>query len=131
MLIFLGLLSLGIGTLGVILPVLPTTPFVLISAYCFVRSSEKLHTWLMNHHRFGPIVRRFQEGKGISLRVKLGSLGAAYLMVGTAIVLLDNLHVRIFLVVLLITKTVFMARIPTYRPTDEGEDELGERVRRL
>ena len=123
-LIILGLLALGLGTVGVILPILPTTPFILIAAYCFVRSSARLHNWIMNHRRFGPMIRKYQEGKGLTLRVKLFSLGTAYLLVGTTMVLLDNLHVRIFLVILMIAKTLFMIRIPTCPP---GTDCLNAR----
>ncbi len=119
MLIILGLISFAVGAAGAVLPVLPTTPFMLISAYCFVRSSDRLHKWLMSHRRFGPVIRRVQEGKGITLRVKLSSLGAAYLLVGITIVLVSSPHLRIFLVLLLTAKTVFMIKIPTC-PADEG-----------
>jgi len=119
LLTILGCLSLVLGSLGIVLPILPTTPFVLIAAYCFVRSSEKLHTWLLAHPRFGPVIRRVEQGQGISLRMKLYSLGAAYVLVGITFIAVDILFVRIFLILLMCIKTVFMIYYPTYREKQE------------
>ncbi len=59
------------------------------------------------------MIRQVQSGQGLTLRVKLGSLAAAYVLVGTTMVVVDNLHLRIFLSLLLVTKTAFMIRVPT------------------
>ena len=123
-LICAGTLSLALGSIGVVMPVLPTTPFVLVSAYCFYRSSDRLHTWLVNHHRFGPIILRVKRGEGITLRVKLFSLASAYTAVGTTMILADSLHLTLFLSLVLITKTVVMIRIPTYRPQRPAEQPV-------
>jgi uncharacterized protein len=64
-------MSLVIGIIGVVTPVLPTTPFVLLSAFCFARGSERFHTWIMSHRYFGPMVRAFQEEKRIPLKIKI------------------------------------------------------------
>jgi len=123
-LIVCGTISLALGSIGVVMPVLPTTPFVLISAYCFYRSSERLHHWLVHHPRFGPIILRVRRGEGITLRVKLFALASAYSAVGATIILVDNLHLRIFLALVLVTKTVVMIRIPTYRPEKPAKQPL-------
>ena len=68
---FLGLLSLGLGVLGIFLPLLPTTPFLLLSAALFAKSSDRLYNWLMNHKIFGKIIRTYREGKPIPLKVKI------------------------------------------------------------
>ena len=67
----LGFVFLGIGALGVILPLLPATPFVLLAAACFARSSEKWHRWLLSSATFGPMVRNWEENRCITCRVKM------------------------------------------------------------
>jgi len=62
---------LALGAAGVVLPVLPTTPFVLLAAWCFSRSSERLHRWLLEHRTFGPLVRDWEAHGVIRLRAKL------------------------------------------------------------
>jgi len=65
-----GFVFLGLGVLGVALPLLPTTPFILLSAACFARSSEKWHRWLLANETFGPMIRSWEENRCISRRVK-------------------------------------------------------------
>lgn len=66
-----GFLTLGLGALGAMLPVLPTTPFVLLAAYCFSKSSPRWENWLRNSPAFGPVLRDWQEHKGVRPQVKL------------------------------------------------------------
>lgn len=66
----LGLLSLGLGIIGIAVPLLPTVPFILLATFCFARSSERLHTWLLSHHRFGPVIDDWNRRGAISARVK-------------------------------------------------------------
>ena len=65
-----GVLSLGAGFVGVVLPLVPTVPFLLLAAFCFARSSERLHTWLVMHPKFGPSIMDWRERGAISLRAK-------------------------------------------------------------
>jgi uncharacterized membrane protein YbaN (DUF454 family) len=65
-----GFVFLGLGTLGIVLPLLPTTPFVLLSAACFARSSERWHRWLLANETFGPMIRNWEDNRCISCRVK-------------------------------------------------------------
>ena len=73
-LILLGIISLALGVIGIFLPVLPTTPFLLLSATLFLRSSQKLYDWLLSHPCFGEYIRNFKEHNAIPLRVKVVSL---------------------------------------------------------
>ncbi len=66
----IGWLSLALGLLGVVLPLLPTTPFLLLSAFAFARGSNELHVWLMNHRVFGPPIARWRQYRAISRRAK-------------------------------------------------------------
>lgn len=75
---FLGSLSLALGVLGIFLPVLPTTPFLLLTAALYVRSSARLYDWLMSHRHLGPYIKNFRENKAIPLRVKVVSVSLVW-----------------------------------------------------
>lgn len=70
----LGLLALALGLLGVVLPLLPTTPFMLLAAWCFARSSERLHRWLLEHRSFGPMIIDWRDHRAIGKRAKLAAV---------------------------------------------------------
>ena len=70
----LGSVSLALGIMGIFLPVLPTTPFLLLSAALYMRSSQRLYDWLMSHKHLGPYIKNFREHKALPLRVKIVSV---------------------------------------------------------
>ncbi|MBI41412.1 MAG: hypothetical protein CMF59_17585 [Leptospiraceae bacterium] len=70
-----GSLSLALGILGIFLPVLPTTPFLLLTAYLYARSSERFYNWLMNHRHLGPYIRQWVEHRTLTLRTKFSAVG--------------------------------------------------------
>ena len=72
--IVLGSISLGLGILGIFLPLLPTPPFLLLTAALYFKGSPRLYNWLLNHRHFGPYIRNFRENKAIPLRAKIISL---------------------------------------------------------
>jgi uncharacterized membrane protein YbaN (DUF454 family) len=65
-----GIVFVAVGAIGVVLPLLPTTPFLLLAAYCFARSSTKLHDWLLNHRSFGPLINNWDQHGSIDRRSK-------------------------------------------------------------
>lgn len=69
--IFFGFLSLALGVIGIFLPLLPTTPLLILSAFCFSKGSEKLHTWLLNRPKIGNMIRDWEENKVIRPKAKL------------------------------------------------------------
>lgn len=85
-LIIVGCLSLVLGIVGIFLPLLPTTPLLLLAAWCFVRSSQRLYDWLINHPRMGEYIRNFREHKAIPLRVKIISVSLVWLTIGYCVV---------------------------------------------
>ncbi len=69
--LLIGLLATGAGIAGVVLPLVPTTPFLLLAAFAFARSSDRLHAWLVNHPRLGPPITDWQDHGAISRRAKI------------------------------------------------------------
>lgn len=88
----LGLLSLVLGVVGIFLPLLPTTPLLLLSAWCFIRSSTKLYDWLLNHPYLGKYIRNFREHRAIPLRVKVLSVAMVWLTIGYCIFVVVSEH---------------------------------------
>lgn len=72
--VVLGTISLVLGILGIFVPLLPTTPFLLLTATLYFKGSPKLYNWLLNHKYFGPYIRNYRENKAIPLRAKIVSL---------------------------------------------------------
>lgn len=111
-----GTLSLGLGVLGIFLPVLPTTPFLLLAAFCYARSSQRLYDWLLGTRRLGPYIRTWREKKGIPLRFKIAVL---ILMTATIVVsavfFVEALWLRILLGVIGVSVGIHILRIPTIR----------------
>jgi len=83
LLVAAGLVALGLGLIGIVLPGLPTTPFVLLAAACFARASPRLHGWLTTHRYLGPMVRDWEANRSLPLRVKW----IAITMMGTMVLL--------------------------------------------
>ncbi len=82
LLIAAGILCLVLGVIGIFLPLLPTTPFFLLAAACFFRSSDRLYAWLLNHRFLGKRIKYYRVYKAISLRSKLFSIALLWLTIG-------------------------------------------------
>jgi uncharacterized membrane protein YbaN (DUF454 family) len=81
-----GFVFLGLGVAGAVLPVLPATPFLLLAAACFARSSERFYRWLIEHPSFGPLVREWREHRSIPWRTKLFAIALMTVSLGSSIV---------------------------------------------
>ena len=77
-----GILSVVLGIIGIFLPLMPTTPFLLLAAFCFARSSQRWHDWLYAHRWFGPYLQRYHERHAMTRRDKLLTLLPMWLSIG-------------------------------------------------
>lgn len=112
-LIILGGISLGLGILGIFLPVIPTTPFLLLTAWCWLKGSPRLYSWLMSHPRLGPYIKAFQEDRRIPLRVKVISIATLWATITVSIILVHPLWLRILLATIAIGVTAHILSFPT------------------
>ena len=97
-LIIAGFLALVLGILGLFIPLLPTTPFLLLAATCFFRSSGRLYTWLIHHKWFGDYIRHYREHKAITLHAKVVTLVLLWSVIGyTTFGIVNTWWVRILL----------------------------------
>lgn len=98
-LIAAGSLCLGLGVVGIFVPVLPTTPFLLLSAVCYARSSDKLYYWVLHNPWFGKYIRDYREKRGIPLRTKIWALALLWITIGySALFVIPIFWVKILLV---------------------------------
>ena len=112
----LGILSLGLGVLGAFLPVLPTTPLLLLSAALFLRGNEKLYIWLMNHPKLGPYIKNFRENKAIPLRIKIISISMLWItLLNCAIFVADHWVFRLFFILLATGVTIHILSYKTLK----------------
>lgn len=110
-LILSGFISLTLGLIGILLPLLPTTPFVLLSAFCFLHSSKKLHDWLINHKIFGNYIKNYYLRKGITKRHKIFSIVFLWLSISISIFLTEIFWLKILLILIAIAVTIHIQRI--------------------
>ncbi len=111
---FFGWLSLILGIIGIFLPLLPTTPFLLLSASLFAKSSKKFYNWLINHKYLGCYIRQFIEDKSISLRTKIISISLVWISIGySAICVVPLLPVKILLFIIAFAVSIHIASFKT------------------
>jgi uncharacterized membrane protein YbaN (DUF454 family) len=118
LLIVAGIFFLILAVLGIVVPLLPTTPFLLLAGACFVRSSEKLHRWLYSNRLFGQYLQRYRDGEGMPLVSKITTLFLLWVTLGvSAFVAVPDGFWWIWVVLLAvgIGVTVHLVRIKTYR----------------
>jgi uncharacterized membrane protein YbaN (DUF454 family) len=112
--VVLGTVFLGLGAIGVVLPVLPTTPFVLLAAACYLRASERLHAWLLRSRTFGPTIEAWQAHGAIPARAKAIAISMVILTFGFSILFaIEPPLMRAGLAALGIVLVVWLARRPS------------------
>ena len=109
-----GSIFLGLGAIGILIPILPTTPFLLLSAACYYKGSERLHQWMLNNRWFGSYLRNYEEGKGIQLRTKALIVSLLWITIGySAVFVVNVLLLRIVLLGIAVAVSVHVLMLPT------------------
>ena len=110
----LGLISLGLAVLGIFLPVLPTTPLLLLAAALFLRGNKELYEWLMNHPKLGPYIAAFQKYKAIPLKIKVISITTHWItLLYCAFFVADGWVLRALFVLIAVAVTVHILSYKT------------------
>ncbi len=115
-----GITALLLGILGIFLPILPTTPFILLAAACFARSSERFHVFLLGNRITGPIIYEWCMHRSIPRRVKRWVYLMITLSFGSSIVIVSAIWLKLMLVILAIVLTLFIWRIPVRDRAEAG-----------
>lgn len=114
-LLAIGWLSVALGVIGIFLPVLPTTPFLLLAAACFARSSPRFYQWLVEHPRLGPWIRDYLDGNGIPLKGKVYAIGLMWASILFSCYLVPLVWARVFMLTSAVLVSVYILRQKTLR----------------
>ena len=107
LLLIVGTMCVAIGVIGIFVPLLPTTPFLLLAAACYMRSSKRFYRWLLNNRFFGTYISNYIEGKGVPLRIKIYTIALLWTTISLSIFLISpSIVVKILLVLVAIGVTL-------------------------
>lgn len=109
-----GTILVGIGILGIFLPLLPTTVFFLMAAWCYARSSQRFYDWLHHNKFFGKYLKNYREGRGISLSTKISTIVILWGSILYSIYVTQSLWLGLVLLAIAIGVTIHIIVIPTY-----------------
>ena len=112
LLIIAGTVFTAIGIMGIFVPILPTTPFLLLAAACYLRSSQRFYNWLLNNRFIGAYVRNYLQGRGMPLKIKIITILLLWVTIACSIIFaVDNLIIRVILLIIAIGVTVHIILI--------------------
>jgi uncharacterized protein len=114
-LLFAGTVFVGIGILGIFLPLLPTTVFLLMAAWCYARSSKKFYDWLHHNKFFGKYLKNYREGKGITVASKIFIIAVLWGGILYSIFATQSIAIQLLLLTIAIGVTIHIVVIPTDR----------------
>lgn len=124
----LGFIALGLGLIGVILPILPTTPFLLVTSFCFAKGSERFHAWFTNTNIYKKHLESFVKERAMTLKQKVVLLSFVNFMLAFPLILVDVLPMRITIIVLIIIKLYyFIFKVKTITPEEKRAMEAARR----
>ena len=116
LLIIAGTFFVGLGIVGIFVPVLPTTPFLLLAAACYARSSQRFYSWLLNNKWFGNYIRNYLERKGVPLKVKALTVTLLWITIGFSVAFaVQTLVARLILVLIAIGVSIHILSIRTLK----------------
>jgi uncharacterized membrane protein YbaN (DUF454 family) len=124
LLVAAGCFFVGLGVVGIVVPLLPTTPLLLLAAACFARSSERFYRWLLGNRWFGAYVKNYREGRRIPARVKIFSVALLWVVILlSACFAVSNVVVRVVLIAVAVGVTLHIVFI---RPKKRGDGDAAE-----
>ncbi|HYD93701.1 MAG TPA: YbaN family protein [Noviherbaspirillum sp.] len=118
----IGSIAVVLAILGIFLPLLPTTPFLLLASACYLRGSERMHRWLRNHRLFGEYLRNFEDNRALPLRAKVVTLVLLWASMAYSIFVVEMLLLKVMLLVIAIGVTIMILRMKTLETTRPGRD---------
>ena len=122
--LIIGFTCFGIGAVGVVLPVLPTTPFLLVASFCFAKGSERFHNWFINTSVYKKHLESFVNSKSMTMRTKMAILLPVTLMMLLAAYFVPNNHARYFIFAALAFKYYYFSfRIKTEKPQKSKDEQ--------
>lgn len=125
-LIISGWIFVSLGVIGIFLPVMPTTIFLILAAACFARSSEKFYLWLINNKHLGKLIRDYREHGSMPVRAKVIAILMMNIAIGySALFAVELLWVKILLFAIAVSVTIYILSLKTLR-TDEAKEEFQE-----
>jgi len=112
-----GILCVIIGAIALLVPVLPTTPLLLLAAACFIRSSDRFYGWLIGHRWLGPIIRDYRERRGATLKVKISAVAILWCSIGFSLLFaVDTWPLRAVLIVVAVAVTAHLLMLRSVKP---------------
>jgi uncharacterized membrane protein YbaN (DUF454 family) len=116
LLIIAGTFFVGLGIIGIFVPLLPTTPFLLLAAACYARSSQRFYGWLLNNKWFGIYIKSYLERKGVPLKVKVLAITLLWITIGSSVAFaVQILVIRLILVLIAIGGSIYILSIRTLK----------------
>jgi len=113
LLMLLGSMAVTLGIIGVFVPVLPTTPFLLLASLCYVRSSDRMYNWLINHKIFGAYIYNYLTFRSVSKKIKIGTLIFLWISLMLSIFIVNDLYLKILLLTIGIAVSVHLLSLKT------------------
>ena len=115
-LITTGTFFVGLGIFGIFLPLLPTTPFLLLAAACYARSSKRFYNWLLNNKWFGNYIKNYRKRKGIPLKTKILSISFLWIAIGYSVIFVVHIFFgKIIIILIAVGVTLHILSIQTLK----------------
>ncbi len=116
---------MGLGILGIFLPILPTTPFLLLATACYSRSSVKFYNWLLNNRWFGNYLKNYRAGKGVPIRIKVWAILVLWLTISySALFMIENFIISTGLFLIAVIATYHIIKIRTFKQEEDPEIKI-------
>ena len=115
-----GTLSMIAGIVGIFVPILPTTPFLLLAVVCYTRSSQKMYNWILNNRYFGSYIKSYIQGKGITLRVKVFTVALLWITIGISVWFTQELIIRVILLLIATGVTIHIVLVRTKKKLEQA-----------